>query len=63
MEAPIIEGNRKKIKVVNPLNKLLIPLGELTILDEPVLTVNESNKPAVPPEINKAKSAKIPKYM
>jgi len=49
MEAPIIEGNKKKIKVVSPFNRPLIPIGELTINEDPVLTVNESNNPADAP--------------
>jgi hypothetical protein len=46
METPIIEGNKKKIKTVRPFNKLLTPIGEFTILDELVVAVIESKKPA-----------------
>jgi len=42
-----MEGNKKKIKVVKPLNKAFTPEGEFTILEEPVVAVIESNKPAV----------------
>ena len=44
----MIDGNKKKIKVVSALNMLFTPEGEFTILEEPVVTVTESNKPAVP---------------
>ncbi|EPR71907.1 hypothetical protein ADIWIN_3105 [Winogradskyella psychrotolerans RS-3] len=47
IEAPIMEGNRKKIKIVTPLNKLFIPIGEFTIRAELVVAVILSNIPAV----------------
>ena len=46
-ETPTIDGNKKNIKIVNALNKLEIPIGEFAILEEPVVAVIESNKPAV----------------
>ena len=46
IETPIIDGNKKKIKTVRPFNKLLTPIGEFTILEEPVVAVIESKKPA-----------------
>jgi len=52
METPTIDGNKKKIKIVNALNKPKIPMGEFTILDEPVVAVIESKKPAVAAERN-----------
>ena len=46
IDTPIIDGNKKKIKTVSPFNKLLTPIGEFTILEEPVVAVMESKKPA-----------------
>lgn len=46
IDTPIIDGNKKKIKTVSPFNKLLTPMGEFTILEEPVVAVMESKKPA-----------------
>ena len=46
MATPMIEGNRKKIKIVRPFNKLFTPIGEFTILEEPVVAVTESKRPA-----------------
>jgi hypothetical protein len=47
IDAPIMEGNKKKIKIVSPLNTLLTPIGEFTILEEPVVAVTLSKMPAV----------------
>ena len=47
IETPTIEGNKKNIKMVKALNKPVIPIGEFTILEEPVVAVTESKKPAV----------------
>ena len=57
----MMEGNKKKIKVVKPLNKPLTPEGEFTILEEPVVTVTESNKPAVPADKKNDKPKNIAK--
>ena len=46
IETPMIDGNKKKIKTVRPFNKLFTPIGEFTILDEPVVAVTSSKKPA-----------------
>jgi len=63
METPIIEGNRKNIKIVNTFNNPYTPIGEFTILDEPVVAVIESNKPAVAADKKKDKDKKMDKYM
>jgi len=42
----MIDGNKKKIKIVSALNKPTIPKGEFTILAELVVTVKESKSPA-----------------
>jgi|TARA_Y100000385_G_scaffold263952_1_gene296918 hypothetical protein len=57
----MIDGNKKKIKVVNALNMLFTPEGEFTILEEPVVTVTESNKPAVPADKKNDKPKKMAK--
>jgi hypothetical protein len=57
----MIEGNKKKINVVKPLNKPLTPIGEFTILEEPVVTVIKSQIPAEVAEKKKAKKIKIAK--
>ena len=57
----MIDGNKKKIKVVNALNMLFTPEGEFTILEEPVVTVTESNKPAVPADKKNDKPKNIAK--
>ena len=54
METPIIDGNKKKIKTARPLNNPITPNGELTINEEPVVTIKESKIPAEPAERNKA---------
>ena len=46
IETPMIDGNKKKIKTVRPFNKLFTPIGEFTILEEPVVAVTESKRPA-----------------
>lgn len=46
METPIMEGNKKNIKVATPLNNPLMPIGELTTFEEPVVTVKKSKMPA-----------------
>jgi hypothetical protein len=50
----MILGNRKNIKMVNPLMRLLMPIGEFTISDEPTLAVRPSKMPAVVAAKNKA---------
>jgi hypothetical protein len=56
----MIEGNKKKINVVNPLNKLDNPIGEFTTTEEPVVTVMESKIPAEAAAIKTDNSKKIP---
>tara|TARA_R110002126_G_scaffold149420_1_gene295367 strand:+ start:126 stop:311 length:186 start_codon:yes stop_codon:yes gene_type:complete len=46
METPIIEGNKKNIKIAMPLKRPLIPDGEFTKDDDPVVTVILSKIPA-----------------
>jgi hypothetical protein len=48
----MIDGNKKKIKVVKPLNKPTTPMGEFTTFDEPVDTVRKSKIPAALAERN-----------
>jgi len=59
MATPIIEGNKKKIKVDNPLKRFEIPVGEFTIIAEPVVTVSESKIPAEAAAINNDNIKKI----
>lgn len=47
-----MDGNKKKINVVNPLNNPTTPIGELTTFDEPVETVIKSKIPAALEERN-----------
>ena len=47
----------------NPLNNPVTPLGEFTILEDPVVAVMLSNIPAVVAEKNNAKTKKIAIYM
>jgi hypothetical protein len=60
-DAPIIDGNRKKIKIVNPLKRFETPIGEFTIWEEPVVAVIKSNIPAVAADINSDNRKKIDK--
>ena len=57
----MIDGNKKKIKVVNTLNTLFTLVGEFTILEEPVVAVIESNKPAAAADKKKDKPKKMAK--
>ena len=59
METPIIDGYKKIIKLVKPANNPPRAYGEFTILDEPTVDVNESNKPASAPETSIAIQKKI----
>jgi hypothetical protein len=59
-ETPTIEGNKKNIKIVNVLNKPETPIGEFTILEEPVVAVLESKKPAEAADKKNANNKKIP---
>ena len=59
MDAPIMDGNRKKIKIATPLKRFETPIGEFTIRDEPVVAVIKSNIPAVVAAINKDNIKKI----
>jgi len=61
METPIMEGNKKKIKTVNPLSKPFTPEGEFTILEEPIVAVTESKKPAVAADKKNDKPKKMVK--
>ena len=45
--------------MVKALNKPVTPIGELTILDEPVVAVTESKKPAEEADKKKANNKKI----
>ena len=58
----MIDGNKKKIKTVRPFNKLFTPIGEFTILDEPVVAVFESKKPAEDVAIKNDNKKKMTKY-
>jgi hypothetical protein len=42
-----MDGNKKNTKTVNSLNKSFMPIGEFTILEEPVVPVIPSQIPAV----------------
>ncbi|GGK32248.1 hypothetical protein GCM10007962_28290 [Yeosuana aromativorans] len=59
METPMMDGNKKKIKVAIPLNNPLIPIGELTTLEEPVVTVKKSKIPAELADKNNDSNKKI----
>ena len=59
----MMEGNKKKIKMVKPLNKPVTPNGEFTILEEPVVTVRKSNIPADEADKNNANKKNIARYM
>jgi hypothetical protein len=59
METPTIEGNKKKMSIVNALNNPLIAMGELTIFEEPVVTVMLSKMPAEDADKNTANTKKI----
>jgi len=48
-----MEGNKKNIKVVKPLNNPITPIGEFTIFEEPVVTVRKSKMPAELADKNK----------
>jgi len=54
-------ANKKKIKTVNPLSKLFTPEGEFTILEEPIVAVTESKKPAVAADKKNDKPKKMVK--
>ena len=58
-----MEGNKKKIKMVNPLNKPVPPNGEFTILEQPVVTVRKPNIPADEADKNNANKKNIARYM
>lgn len=49
-----MDGNKKKIKMVKALYRLKIPIGELTIREDPVVTVTLSKIPAEAEAIKKA---------
>jgi hypothetical protein len=59
METPTIEGNKKKMSIVNALNNPLIAMGELTIFEEPVVTVILSKIPAEDADKNTANTKKM----
>jgi len=54
MDRPMILGNKKKIKRVKPLMRLLTPTGEFTTREEPTLAVILSKIPAVVAAKNRA---------
>lgn len=47
------------INAVNDPKRVEIPIGELTILEDPVVTVKKSKRPADEPEIINAINKKI----
>ena len=57
----MMDGNKKKIKTVNPLSKPFTPEGEFTILEEPIVAVTESKKPAVAADKKNDKPKKMAK--
>ena len=59
----MIDGNKKKINTASPLNNPLIPIGELTIFEEPVVVVRKSKTPAVLAAKNIDMKKKIAIYM
>lgn len=59
----MIDGNKKKIKMVNPLNKPVTPNGEFTTLEEPVVIVRKSKIPADDADKNSANKKKIARYI
>ena len=59
----MIDGNKKKIKMVNPLNKPVTPNGEFTIREEPVVTVKKSKIPADEADKNNANKKNIARYI
>jgi len=46
-----------------PPNKLVIPYGEFTILEEPVVTVKKSKSPADAPDIISAIKRNMKEYI
>lgn len=63
MVTPIIAGYKNNINVDKPLNKFLTPVGEFTILDEPVVAVIESKNPADEAAMKKAKIKNMAVYI
>jgi hypothetical protein len=59
----MIEGYRKIRSPDKPPNKPVMPRGELTIFDEPVVTVKKSKRPAEEPDIKRAIKRNITEYM
>tara|TARA_Y100000034_G_scaffold125539_1_gene175249 strand:- start:62182 stop:62361 length:180 start_codon:yes stop_codon:yes gene_type:complete len=59
----MMDGNRKNMKMVSPLNNPVTPKGEFTILEDPVVTVKKSKIPADEADKNKANKKKIARYM
>ena len=59
----MIEGNKKKIKVVKPLNKPATLIGEFTILEEPVVPVIPSKIPAVVADIKNDNTKNMTAYI
>lgn len=56
-----MEGNKKKIKTESALNNPFTPIGEFTILEELVVAVIESKKPAEAVDKKKDNAKKITK--
>jgi hypothetical protein len=59
----MIDGNKKKIKIDMVLKRAVMPDGELTMLEDPVVTVTLSKIPAELAEISKAMIKKMAEYM
>jgi|TARA_B110000967_G_C18902193_1_gene576990 hypothetical protein len=58
-----MDGNKKNTKTVNELNKPSTPIGEFTILEEPVVPVIPSQIPAVVAAIKKDINKNIVTYI
>lgn len=59
----MIDGNKKKINMVIPLNKPVMPDGEFTMEEDPVVTVRLSKIPAALAEKNKEIIKKMARYI
>ena len=46
MATPMMDGNKKTLKEVKPINIRAMAMGEFTITEEPVVAVTESKIPA-----------------
>jgi hypothetical protein len=59
METPTIDGNKKKMSMAKALNSPFMAIGELTIFEEPVVTVILSKIPAEDADKNTANTKKM----